>query len=231
MVIDDVMFPNTITPQRMAYIENNAEKLGLPRIILMENAGNAVSKHMKALLDDANAKSVIVVAGTGNNGGDGFVAARHLSGEGARVEIVLLGTREAIKTKEAFANWAVVSNMAESVTITAIHTELPIGVRDRIQGADGIVDAIFGTGIRGIIREPHSTVIDAMNSAAGKKLAVDIPSGLDPLTGEVHDKAFRADLTLSFHQYKVGLVGRREYTGDVLVERIGIPPEAEKECP
>ena len=222
------MFPSPITPQRMASIEDNADRLGLPRIILMENAGNAVSKIMKGLLGGASAKSVVVVAGTGNNGGDGFVAARHLSGEGARVEIILLGTSEEIKTKEASANWNVASNMAESVSITIIHKELPTDVRDRIQGADGIVDAIFGTGIRGLIREPQSTVIDAMNSAAGKKLAVDIPSGLDPLTGEVHDKAFRPDLTVSFHQYKVGLVDRKEYTGDVLVERIGIPPEAEK---
>jgi len=96
-----------------------------------------------------------------------------------------------------------------------------------ISNADVIIDALFGTGIKGKIKQPYSKVIDLMNRSKAYTIAVDIPSGLDPMTGVVHDKSVIADTTLTFHKMKTGLIDRMEITGEVIIVPIGIPPEAE----
>jgi len=89
------------------------------------------------------------------------------------------------------------------------------------------VDAIFGTGIKGDLGDPHASVIEAMNRSQAFKLAVDVPSGLDPLTGEVCGRAVKANATVTFHRVKRGLLARRDLVGELMVANIGIPPEAE----
>ena len=89
------------------------------------------------------------------------------------------------------------------------------------------MDAIFGTGIKGEIREPYASAIDAINKSRAFVLAVDVPSGFDPNTGQIHEKCVKANATVTFHRLKVGLPKGKKYTGPVHVERIGIPPEAE----
>jgi NAD(P)H-hydrate epimerase len=96
-----------------------------------------------------------------------------------------------------------------------------------IKRSDIIIDGIFGIGIKGKIKEPHSSVIDAINSSKAFKIAVDVPSGLDPDTGEIHDKCVKADATITFHRMKTGLPGRK-VCGKIIVQHIGIPPEAEE---
>jgi NAD(P)H-hydrate epimerase len=89
------------------------------------------------------------------------------------------------------------------------------------------VDGILGTGILGKVREPYSSAIDLINRSHAFKLAVDIPSGLDPDTGIVHDKCVKVDTTITFHKMKVGLQKGKDICGKIIVEKIGIPPEAE----
>jgi len=96
-----------------------------------------------------------------------------------------------------------------------------------INNADIIIDGIFGTGIKGIIGEPHSSAIDAINRSKAYKVAVDVPSGLDPDTGKIHDKCVRADATITFHRMKKGLPSKKSICGEIIVEPIGIPPDAE----
>jgi NAD(P)H-hydrate epimerase len=172
-------------------------------------------------------RSIVVVCGTGNNGGDGFVASRHLAGYHSRITIILLGIPSDIKSEEAQLNWGIVEKM-NSIEIL-FGKEFGSEMRSIIAKADILLDAIFGTGIKGEVREPYSSAIDAINE--NKKalvIAVDVPSGFDPNTGKIHDKCVKADATVTFHRPKVGLARGRRFTGPVHVEWIGIPPEAEE---
>jgi NAD(P)H-hydrate epimerase len=217
------------TPLDIAIADENAEYLGMPRLLLMENAGRAVAGAVKERLAYTQEKSVVVFAGLGNNGGDGFVSARHLAGEGATVLVVLLGKEEDIGTDIAKANWCILKNMRRHVHLTEVKSAEDIkDIRNQVLCADAVVDAIFGTGIKGKLREPYSSAIDLINDYKGLKVAVDIPSGLDPETGEIHDKAVKANLTVTLHGLKTGLNGKKGYTGEIIVALIGIPPEAEE---
>ncbi|MCL4436969.1 MAG: NAD(P)H-hydrate epimerase [Thaumarchaeota archaeon] len=211
----------------MERIDANSEKLGVPRILLMENAGRAIAEHLKNHFKTLAGKKIVVVAGTGNNGGDGFVAARHLAGYGAKITVILLGLD--VKTSEAATNWRALKSMTKTVRLIArsdagFEEELERSILD----ADIVVDAIFGTGIKGLLKPPQSTAIDLINRSKAYAVAVDIPSGLDPLTGEVHDRAVAADTTVTFHRVKTGLLKRSDLTGEVILAPIGVPPEAEE---
>jgi NAD(P)H-hydrate epimerase len=213
----------------MRRIEEAAEAMGVSRLLLMENAGRGLSDiivELRPAIEDAR---VVVVAGTGNNGGDGFVAARHLAGYGARPAVILLGEAGQIKTDEARANWRILEAMRETVRLyEAPSLESLRRLEAIILEADIVIDGIFGTGIRGAVREPHATAIDLINRSKGLKVAIDLPSGLDPATGEVRERVVRADITVTFHRAKKGLLDRQEYTGCVVVKPIGVPPEAEQ---
>lgn len=216
-----------ITPEQMEQIDANSEKLGVPRILLMENAGRAIAEHLKNHFKDLTDKKTVVVAGTGNNGGDGFVAARHLAGYGAKTTVILLGLD--VKTSEAATNWRGLKNMNKTVRlITRSDAGFDKELERNILDADFVIDAIFGTGIKGMLKPPQSTAIDMINQSKAYTVAVDIPSGLDPLTGEVHDRAVAADATVTFHRIKTGLLRRSDLTGEVILAPIGIPPEAEE---
>ncbi len=218
----------TITPQQMEKIDANSENLGVPRLLLMENAGRAVADYLKRRFGDLVGRRVVVVAGTGNNGGDGFVAARHLAGYGADVTVILLG-REEFKTDEASLNWRGLKNMIKTVKLVTMNdASFEASLEKLILNADMVVDAVFGTGVRGRIREPYSTAIEQVNRSKAYTLSVDIPSGLDPLTGEVHDKSVVADATVTFHKAKTGLMKRLDLAGEVVVASIGVPPESEE---
>ena len=101
-------------------------------------------------------------------------------------------------------------------------------IKAKINKADIIIDGIFGTGIKGEIRYPNAHVIDLINSSKAYVVSIDVPSGLDPTTGIVHEKCVKADATVTFHRMKKGLLKNKKYTGTIHVERIGIPPEAER---
>ena len=210
-----------ITVKQMMQIEENGHQMGFFRKLMMENAGAATARHLQEKYPDISSKKVAVFAGLGNNGGDALVVARHLAGFGCRPLVILLGSPDRIKTDEARSNWKILEQM-DSVTLvfTSDPAQVPID-------ADIIVDGILGTGIAGNVREPYSTAIDIINKSRAFKIAVDIPTGLDPDTGIAADKCVRADLTVTYHKMKVGMPKNLEMCGKIAVEKIGIPPEAE----
>lgn len=213
-----------ITPERMRALEANAAWLGVPRHLLMENAGAAVAREL--LKRRATSKRILVFAGLGNNGGDGFAAARHLANSGADVSVVLLGNPELIATVEARANWQALRNMRRSVRCYAIQDSADLRAW-RGTRADAIVDAVLGTGIEGELREPVATAARIINAARAYKVAVDVPTGVDPLTGSAARNSVKCDLTVTFHDVKPGLKRAERCVGKVVVADIGIPREAD----
>ena len=204
----------------MAAIDANCEYLGIKRLQLMENAGAVIARAVKERISRGK---VVIIAGKGNNGGDAFVAARHSSGYDVRV--ILLGRKEEIKTPEALQNWNVLEKI--SIQLTQVVDSKALD-RKLIENADIIIDGIFGTGVRGKIREPESTAIDLINTSSAFVISVDVPSGLDPDSGKF-ERSVKAGLTLTFHKMKVGLMSldAKKYAGEIRVEDIGIPLDAE----
>jgi len=216
-----------ITNLEMAIIDENSEWLGVPRLLLMENAGKALATEISKRINVAG-KKVVILAGLGNNGGDSFVAARHLALLGANVYVFLLGKSRDIRTDEARKNWETLKNMVLTVkTFEIKYVEELKNFEREIITADVVVDGMLGTGVRGELRDPYRSAVKIFNEATGLKVAVDIPTGLNPDTGQIHGTAVKADLTVTFHAPKRGLEDKREYTGDVVVADIGVPPEAE----
>ncbi len=205
----------------MAAIEKKTEALGIPLELLMENAGAAVARLVVEKFPKA--RRVAVFCGTGNNGGDGFVAARHLSAAGLDVQVFLAGKPGSIIKKEASLNWKIVKN--SSLKVSAFRKGMDIK-------ADVAVDALLGTGVHGPLKEPILSAVRLINSGNWKVVAVDTPTGLDPSDGKVAasgDGVVKADYTVTFHRMKTGLVRRQsgKYAGKVAVAGIGVPKEAD----
>jgi NAD(P)H-hydrate epimerase len=216
-----------ISSSRMKAIDKNCAYLGISPLQLMENAGAAIAQSVKERLGSGK---VLFVAGRGNNGGDAFVAARHLSGiPGYLVKVILLGKERDIGTEEALHNFSLLK--FSRVQTLEIRDSSQLTSLEWFSEADLLVDAVFGTGVKGKIKEPESTAIDLINregKAEKTVIAIDIPSGLDPDGGDF-DKAVYADLTVTFHRMKVGLLTEqaKEYAGKVKVAEIGICADAE----
>lgn len=210
-----------ITVKQMMQIEENGHQMGFFRKLMMENAGAATARHIVEHYSDLISKKIIVFAGLGNNGGDAFVVARHLAGFGCSPTVILLGHPDKIKTEEAKSNWKILEKM------NSINLVLASDAAGIVNDAEIIVDGILGTGISGSIREPYSSAIDLINRSHAFKLAVDMPTGLDPDTGLVNDKCVKANVTITFHKMKIGMPKNLDMCGKIIVEKIGIPPEAE----
>lgn len=210
-----------ITVKQMMQIEENGHQMGFPRRLMMENAGAVTARYLLKKYENVSEKKVTVFAGLGNNGGDALVVARHLAGFGCKPNIILLGSPDKIKTEEASSNWKILEKMdSVNLVITSDPKQIMLN-------ADIIVDGILGTGVSGDIREPYASAIDMINKSPAFKLALDIPSGLDPDTGKIADKCVKADVTITYHKMKIGMPKRIDMCGTIIVERIGIPPEAE----
>ncbi|MFQ5711109.1 MAG: NAD(P)H-hydrate dehydratase [Candidatus Geothermarchaeales archaeon] len=218
--------PEVITSQEMEAIDRNCAYLGIPRLILMENAGRSVSDVLLREFDPVGL--AVIVAGTGNNGGDGFVAARHLVNRGVKVDVFLVGRAEEIRTDEARANWEIIRNMRHNISIHPLRSPDDLDfLAKSLETSDVVVDAMLGTGVRGEIREPFKSVIKTINDSNKPVLAVDTPTGIDPTTGDIHGVAVSARCTVTFHKAKRGLTEAEEHVGKLIVEDIGIPSEAE----
>jgi NAD(P)H-hydrate epimerase len=209
-----------ISVKQMMQIEENGHQMGFLRKFMMENAGASAVKRLSEKFENLNSKNILIFAGLGNNGGDAFVIARHLAGYGSQVTVVLLGQPEKIKTEEGRWNWELLEKMKSIKLITGEKTSFDFN-------ADIIVDGILGTGISGDIREPYASAIKFVNDSKAFKLAVDIPSGLDPDTGNTSNVFVKTDVTVTFHKMKIGMPKRKDLCGLIYVEKIGIPPEAE----
>jgi len=207
------------------------EEYHIPIVVLMENAGRAVAE--AALRHVKGQRRALILAGPGNNGGDGLVAARHLHNAGVAVSVLLLAAREHYKDAAA-VQLAIVEAMRMPVeTVTAGHAELRDWMVDALP-EDLIVDALFGTGLSRRVEGLAAEVIGAVNGSGHPILAVDIPSGLDCDTGGLvggggAEAVIRAVETVSFCGGKKGFGKARQFTGKVTVADIGAPRELVRE--
>ncbi|MFC4550942.1 MULTISPECIES: NAD(P)H-hydrate epimerase [Halorussus] len=204
-----------ITAERMAQVDRNAAALGVPQKQLMESSGNAVAREVRAVADPG--ARVAIVAGRGNNGGDGFVAARFL--EDYDVSVHLLGRPESIATDIARENWDALGEA--DYDREAVGDSRSFDLPD----CDVVVDAMLGTGVTGALREPEATAAQAMNQSTATVVAVDVPSGVNADTGEAEGVAVDADRVVTFHDNKPGL---SDLDAEVTVADIGIPAAAER---
>ncbi len=202
------------------------EHVGIPGIVLMENAARAVAECIyQVLLDPARAR-VLFLCGPGNNGGDGLVAARHLRNAGAQVAVVLAAPRDKYRS-DAALNLAIYERM-EGTLFQATDEQQRKEIDARIGECDVIVDALLGTGSAGTPRGVIAKLIKVANAASGaRRVAVDIPTGLDADSGKVGEPCFRADATVTFVAAKVGFASdaARAVLGRVVVVDIGVPRE------
>jgi NAD(P)H-hydrate epimerase len=210
-----------ITVDQMYDIENKGHDMGFLKKFMMENAGAAAVKRLVEKFGDVESRNILIFVGLGNNGGDGLVMARHLAGYNAKVTVMLLGSSEKIKTDESNWNWSILEKMPSVKLMTGGSTDFDFK-------PDVIVDGILGTGISGNIREPYASAINFINQTDCFKFAVDVPSGLDPQTGETANIYTKCDVTTTFHKMKQGIPKRKDLTGELYVEKIGIPSEAEE---
>ena len=211
-----------ITVKLMMQIEVNGHQMGFLRKFMMENAGAASVKRLIEKFGDIKSKNVLVFAGLGNNGGDGLVIARHLSGYGSNVSVFLLGEPDNIRSEECSWNW----NLLEKMKSVKLFTG---GNLDHLNNLefDIIIDAVLGTGISGKIREPQASAITFVNKSNAFKMSVDVPSGVDPDTGNKNSPHVISNITVTFHRMKIGMPKAQDVCGEIFVEKIGIPIEAE----
>ena len=217
-----MLLDETLTAREMRAVEMNSEYLGVSKLQLMENAGRAVAA---AVMERFGRKSsVVIVCGPGGNGGDGFVAARHLAGAGYTPRVILLGQPKNIGSQETRVNWQALKGMSETILITQVRDSAEI---EPLNG-DVVIDALIGTGVVGALTPPYREMVDAIKASNGYMIAVDIPTGINADTGEAAGNAVKADLTITFHKEKKGLRSAQNHTGELETAPIGIPPEAER---
>jgi hydroxyethylthiazole kinase-like uncharacterized protein yjeF len=214
---------STISSEEMKALELNAEYFGLSPLQLMETAGTAVASEIVNRFSSRKIH-VTILAGTGGNGGDGFVAARHLSALGYRVKVILVGRESDMVLKCVQKNWKILQVMADSIELVKAYDSSLI---PQIKG-DVVVDALLGTGTKGALRPPILNAVQVYNSAQCFKVAVDVPSGVNADTGKVMNDCVRADLTITFHHIKPGLLIAKKYVGELIIVDIGLPSEMER---
>jgi len=200
------------------------EVLGIPGMVLMENAGRNVADVVERYLGGVAGEPIAVVAGAGNNGGDGFVAARHLGIRGAKV-VTLLAAPSQKPAGDATANLEILRRLHHE--IREVGSAQAARLSATLRQFAMIVDAVAGTGLRGTLQGDLATVVEQINAARSAVAAVDIPTGLDCDTGKAAGPAVRATMTVTFVARKKGFdsPGAAEYTGKVIVADIGIPAE------
>jgi NAD(P)H-hydrate epimerase len=225
-----------MSAEAMTGADRRAQALGTPAVALMEHAGTAVAAAVHALagdLDRPASEPMLVLCGPGNNGGDGFVAARHLAKAGARVIVVFVATEPRPHSPESARNWDRLER-AEGVTRVHAATARDMAIVGQgVERAAVVVDALLGTGVRGALREPIRAAVDVIlraREAGVPVVAVDTPTAVNLTSGEPSQPVVRADLTVTFHRPKVGLQTRigAALAGRVLVAPIGIPPAADR---
>jgi len=198
--------------------------LGIPGVVLMENAGRSCAELIEEKLEDLAGRKVCIFCGTGNNGGDGYVIARHLINRGIKVTVVVCGDRSKIKG-DAKINLDILEQMGESIELLNPSDRDIAGQVERfVTGSGIIVDSLFGTGLRGQLSDEYRRLIGSINNCDCPVLAVDIPSGLDCDAGEPLGAAIRAVWTVTFVAVKKGFVpgSAAQYTGEIFIASIGI---------
>jgi len=209
-----------VTAQQMKELDRRATEEGeVPSLELMENAGTSVFEVASRMLGSPVGKRIIIMAGRGNNGGDGFVAARYLVEEGADVGIFLIGDPKEVQG-DAKVNMEAAERDRIPLAVVTDPADIP-----ELHDVDLIIDALLGTGIKGKVAPSLTGAINAINESECPVLAVDVPSGIDADTGAIHGVCVKANATVTFALPKLGLflLPGAEYVGELTVADIGIP--------
>jgi len=205
-------------------------ELGVPGIVLMENAGRSCAQFIIETLSKIKKPKVSIFCGTGNNGGDGFVIARHLLNADIAVTVVVCGNIAKIRN-DARVNLDVLIGLGLKIERLDMEgTEIiDARVTKLTNEANMIIDAIFGTGLTGTLRDEYKQLIESINELGCPILSADIPSGLDCDTGQPLGAAIKANCTVTFVAVKKGFAfeDARPYTGDIFIASIGVEPN----CP
>ncbi len=218
----------------MMVTDHNCEYLGLSRLCLMESAGKSLAEEVGkiAVYTFSKPVKVVIFTGSGGNGGDGFVAARYLLNRGYDVDIYML--KDNIHSRDAKTNLEILLNMKPRLSrlnVFNLKTLEEINNCEVAKSNDSefiIIDGLLGTGIKGKLQTNIRRAIEIINESKGLKISVDVPSGMDPLTGDVDDLAVIPDYTISFHKIKTGVRDAdEEDVGGLVTADIGIPFEAE----
>ena len=205
----------TVSVKEMQELDRIAiEDKGTPSIALMENAGKAVSEIALAELKNIKNKKAAVFCGSGNNGGDGFVAARYLFNKGINVSVYLIGRRANLKNDPK-----VNAEALDKIGVEIREISAPVSLDHGL-----IIDAIFGIGLKGEVKEPARSIINDLNKKSITVISVDVPSGLDADTGEILGIAVKAGITVTMQFPKQGFYKNKgpEYTGKIITVDIGI---------
>jgi hydroxyethylthiazole kinase-like uncharacterized protein yjeF len=211
-----------VTSREMHALELNSEYFGVSRLQLMENAGRNVASEVATRFRPE--KPVAIFCGLGGNGGDGFVAARHLSSMGYKVAVVLAGKAKEITDTAALENWKALQSLKETIPIYEVYDSSLVPEIT----AEIIIDALLGIGTKGKLKPPILQLVRKINTVNAFRIAVDVPTGIDADTGEVLGEAVRANLTITFHKTKKGFENAKEYVSELTVKDIGLPKEFEK---
>ena len=196
----------------------------LPGVVLMENAGRSCAELIEQKLTKINGNAVCIFCGTGNNGGDGFVIARHLKNADIETVTVICGDPAKIKG-EALINYKIAKKIGLKIEhLNPGDDNLEQKVKSLACGGDIIVDALFGTGLAGTLRNGYDTLVNAINNLDRTIIAVDIPSGLNCDTGLAQGPTIKAEATVTFVAAKKGFINPKaeEYTGQIYIASIGI---------
>ncbi len=213
-----------------------AQALGVPAERLMEHAGAAVAAAVHAIAEATGRTGrgpVLILCGPGNNGGDGLVAARRLAEAGTDVVVALVSSAARPSTLNAARNWDRLAGLSRVTRVqTPVARDTAI-LATNVDRASVVVDALLGTGVRGVLREPVRGAVELIGKARALGIpivAVDTPTAVDLTSGDPSDPVVQADLTVTFHRPKSGLRTRRgaALAGRVLVAPIGIPLEADR---
>ncbi len=215
-----------VTAEEMAAIDRTTiDKIGIPGMVLMENAGRKVTKVATQMLGEVREKRVDIVCGKGNNGGDGYVIARYLSNSGALVRVLLTAEPSEIKG-DAGRNLAILGQLGIPIETQAVEKS-----GDQFGDADLIIDALLGTGVTGPLKQPLSQLVESMNAASAPILSVDLPTGMVANTGAVPGACIHACNTVTIGHLKRGLLFSpgRECAGKIHVADIGFPTRVSSE--
>jgi NAD(P)H-hydrate epimerase len=214
-----------LTREQVRAVDRRAiEEFGVPGVVLMENAGRGAAELLRSL---GATGPVVICCGKGNNGGDGFVMARHLDNEEIPVRVLLFGRPEELRG-DAAVMYHIIARAGLPVDVYADETLDEARLRGELASAQWIVDALFGTGLSGPVRTPFDQVVAAINASSARVFAVDIPSGLDCDTGHPLGPTVRAHHTATFVAMKKGFAdpAARAWLGAVHVLGIGAPRKA-----
>lgn len=224
-------------PIDMMATDLNSEDLGLSRLCLMENAGKCLSDEVAkiSIFTFSKPVKIAIFTGSGGNGGDGFVAARHLLNRGYEVEVFLLASPNEIRSEHSKINFDILTNMEPYISrLKIIHLKDSADIAN-IELAKSnsfseyiIIDGILGTGIKGKLSAKVKKAVEIINESNALKIAIDVPTGMDPLTGDVPDIVIKPEYTVTFHKVKTGVkIAEETDVGGLVICDIGIPIEAE----